>query len=167
MKVANSSIGVIVLIISSCNQTSTNETNNKLDQDRQTRSNYQFIVLDDQHNHAATKEGEEKAFYEIDADKGLIIDATNYKFEIPQELNENKIQAIQVVIDGNVYESNWQASGKVILDSNSLRQILGKEKFNGFKSGKTVAIGIGIKQQPERSGSVSLGIIYAAMVKVR
>jgi len=116
---------------------------------------HQIIELDDKHNHGYTPEGEEKLNYTIHSETGLIIDATKYNFILSDQFKGKTIDLVQVIIDGNVYQTNWSKNNLTTLNKDNLKLIWGDKEFIEFKEGQTIIVGIGIKQE----NLVQLGLL--------
>jgi hypothetical protein len=148
---------IIMLFCLSCNLRQSflnyNELNSTL---------YDKIKLDEEHNHSSFKTNEIVSKYSIREDSGIIIDATEYKYNIPLEFKKNQINQIQVVIDGNVFYSEWNGENMIVLDKKTISRLKSEVEFTGFKKGQLILIAIGISNESK----LKLNVIYATMINV-
>lgn len=104
---------------------------------------YPVIILDDAHNHLIP--GADKSIiYTVNADKGLIIDATAYSFDkLKKFLNGNEPDKLFVVFEGGTFVARFTPGQRVIIDKHSLMPLLGNDTFRGFRNGDAPVIAIG------------------------
>ncbi len=127
---------------------------------------YETLTLDEHHNQKESETNNEHKTYQIKSCDGVVIDATNYYFKVPENLSSKEMELIHLVDSSNIYEAEWSATNKVTLDKNSLTQIQGEKVFEGFKDGQRIIFGIGTREEAE-DGTPALGVTYVAVVIVK
>lgn len=121
-----------LLITLSCNRSNT--------------ENYPTIVIDDQHYNLRSdrKDTIPSENYIIKPTKGIVIDPTKYDFAKIRELNNGgDPDMIHILSKQGPFVTDLDPKNKIIVDSTTLRNIQGTEKFKGFNKGDTAFISIG------------------------
>jgi hypothetical protein len=126
-------------------------------------SNVPTIAVDESHNGLGAQT--DPINYAIPAASGLIVDPGSYTFPLRSDFNGVDPDVIHLLYGVNhKYKVRWVGRpDRRVLDATTLEPLPGSEPFQGFVSGDTLMIVIGI-DRPERS---AVQAMWMAMVNVK
>jgi uncharacterized protein YtpQ (UPF0354 family) len=113
-------------------------------------ANAPILKIDSAHQMMNYPTGTTPELYHFAACSTVILDATDYSFDIPPEIRNRPLNLIHVVLDKTrQYQLEWQP-GKMRyeLSKSTLQPLKGSEPFEGFKTGDKIALAIGVVFAP-------------------
>src|ERR1043166_3726838 len=121
---------------------------------------YPTLSVDDAHSQMNRPDGTEAPSYELTPARGVILDVSNYKFQIPPQFKFDAPDSVHVLISSDrLYSADWKPrDGKQTLDASNLKPMKQSKPFDGLKSGDTVIFGIG--HNTVEGDTLTLSIIW-------
>lgn len=108
------------------------------------------IVVDTAHCHMYVPEGQVVPNYAIAASASIVVDASEYVFEVPPPLREKMCgpSSIQIASDNGTYSGVWpEHEGRMVLDATTLEPLRDSAPFKRFIENTTYLIGIGYSER--------------------
>jgi hypothetical protein len=105
----------------------------------------QTLVIDDEHLQLENSDRPSPSEYLVQAGPAVVLDARNYQFRVPAELEGRSIDSVQVIVDRDrQFSAEWNPRvGLVTLSANTLRAHRVSRPFAGFEKGQRLVIAIG------------------------
>lgn len=103
------------------------------------------IRVDDAHYQVKREDGSEPEMYRLASGPGFILDATDYTFHIPPDLEGEPPNLIRLVRGaGHTYERPWQ-EGKMtyVMTRDTLRPVRDSGRLRMFESGEILMLAVG------------------------
>jgi hypothetical protein len=125
------------------------------------------LSVDNDHLQLQHADGTKPVFYELAPVRGVILDASGYKFEIPAQLKVDAPDTIQVLIGRDrQYSAEWKPThGKQVIDASTLKPNGKSPPFTGFQPGDTVVFGLGHGVIEDRT--LKFSVIWVGMAKIK
>lgn len=128
---------------------------------------YQKIIIDDYYSHMKQKgDSSQSHRFQIEASKGLIVDATKYDFSKIKKLNKGKdLDLIQLVCNSGTFIIKFNPKEPTIIDKSTVQNVSGNNQFDGFEKGDTAIIGIGTVEIVE--SKASLLTFWVSLIEIK
>jgi hypothetical protein len=124
-------------------------------------TNIPVVKVDSRHQMMNYPAGTKPEIYRIRASSSLILDATDYNFDIPPELRDKPLNSVQVAqTKTHKFELTWQpGKTRFELSNATLHPLPGGQSFEGFKSGDKILVAIGVTSAPRKFAPVWTSIV--------
>jgi len=133
-------------------------------------SAFPTIVVDEAHIGFSRPDGSEPPPYVIAPAKGIVVVASNYRFEVPEEYGVTGPNAIHLLKGRDEkYKAAWRGYGeRHELSGSTLRPHADSVPFRGFAKGETAMIAIGFDHTGITPGKDNvLSAMWLGLIKVR
>lgn len=122
----------------------------------------QALLVDDEHLMMQRPGRPPAPLYEVKGAASLLLDGSQYAFEIPAAIADKPVNAVQVVVGKGHYSATWNPTErKLVLSAETLRPNGNSPAFAGFPVGQRVIIAIGNLEGPKFS------VVWVGMADVK
>jgi hypothetical protein len=123
--------------------------------------NAPVVKVDDKHQMMNYPAGTKPETYRVRASSSMVLDATDYTFDVPPEIRNKPLNSIQLVQSKtNQYELTWQpGTTRYELSKATLRPLRGSRPFEAFKAGDKMIVAIGVVYETQKFAPVWTSII--------